>query len=221
MARMEERPAGERIEAAQPGERIRPHPSPLRLWGFLVTILGGTLLGIGSLLNWASVSIGTQGGSFDPEPVRGLDLIDGMIVLGAAVVILLGIPAMRQALTRRGRRAWAIAILVLGVVSTGVALSAVIAPDARLDAGVNDALEDVARNIADQTDLPVEQVRDRLDEVAVTTVTVEAGLWITVAGGVLAAAGGVLGLVWASKAPLPSTRRSTEDDEPADAPGQP
>ena len=58
MARMEERPAGERIEAAQPGERIRPHPSPLRLWGFLVTILGGTLLGIGSL----QLQRETQGG---------------------------------------------------------------------------------------------------------------------------------------------------------------
>jgi hypothetical protein len=197
-----------------PGERIRPHPSPLRLWGFLVTILGGTLLGIGSLLVWAEVAIGTRGGSFDPEPVKGLDQLDGIIVLGSAIVILLGIPAMRQALTRRGRRAWAIAILVLGLLSTGIALSAALAPDSRLDAGVNDALEETALSISAQTDLPVDEVLDRLEEEAETTITVEPGLWVTAAGGVLAAIGGFLGLLWASKAPLPTIREPEPSPEP-------
>ncbi|MEX0753810.1 MAG: hypothetical protein WD206_00740 [Actinomycetota bacterium] len=197
-------------EQPLPGEGLRPRPSPLRLWGFLVTILGGTLLGVGAILSWASVEIGSVGGAFPAEPVPGIDVLAGKIALGAAILALLGIPAMRQALTHRGRRAWAIAIIILGLVGGGLALWSGLAPDTRLDDGVNQALEDAAQPIADQTGLPVDQVVERLQEVAVTTVTVEPGLWLTVAGGALAVAGGVLGLVWASNAPLPATREQDQ-----------
>ena len=37
-------------------------PSPLRLWGFLLTVIGGALVAFGSIGNWAAITLGGSSG---------------------------------------------------------------------------------------------------------------------------------------------------------------
>ena len=56
----------------------------------------------------------------------------------------------------------------------------------------------MAEAFAEQLELPVEQVRADLEEVSRDLLEVELapGIWLTMAGGILAGAGGILGLAW-------------------------
>jgi hypothetical protein len=56
----------------------------------------------------------------------------------------------------------------------------------------------LAKTLSVQLGLPEEVVREHLSDLLAQDLRVEIspGLWITVAGGVLLVAGGVLGLVW-------------------------
>lgn len=187
-------------------EGFRPRPSPLRLAGFLVTIVGGTLIGVGSILTWATVRFGGE------SVVKGIDTIEGKIALACAIIVLLGIPAMRGALTRKGRRGWAIAIIVLSLVAAGGALYDAIRKEARL--GLPGA-EQIAGQISAEAGIPAEKILEQFSEEVETELG--PGIPVTIAGGVIGAIGGVLGLIWASTAPLPGVDggRVTEEESTA------
>ena len=61
-------------------------PSPLRLWGFLLTVLGGALIAFGSIGNWAAISLG--GSAEGAIPTKGIDVWQGKVtlILGALIV---------------------------------------------------------------------------------------------------------------------------------------
>ncbi|MEX2274249.1 MAG: hypothetical protein WEA10_01600 [Actinomycetota bacterium] len=187
-------------DAPLPGEGFRPRPSPLRLWGFLVTILGGTLLGVGSLLSWATVSFG---GDAD---VRGIDVWVGKVALGAAIVVLIGIPALRGAITHAGRKAWAITMIVVSLAALGLTAWTLIDKDDQL--GLPGAEITFDEN---EANLPDEAFDDIVRNNPVI-VQAEIGIYLTIAGSAIAAAGGVLGFVWAVKAPLPPPVGPEADD---------
>jgi len=54
-------------------------PSPLRLWGFLLTVLGGALMAFGSIGDWAAVSLG--GSTENAVPTKGIDLWQGKVTV--------------------------------------------------------------------------------------------------------------------------------------------
>lgn len=180
------------IQPASSDDRLRPRPSPLRLWGFLVTILGGTLIGVGSILTWAEVDFGGI------SVTKGIDTLEGKVALGASILVLIGIPAMRGALSRPGRRAWAIIIVVASLVAGGLTLYALGQKQERLGIG---SAENLARDIAAQSGIAETEVLEQVRGEVI--VEVQPGLYITIAGAALGVAGGILGLAWAARAPLP------------------
>lgn len=173
-------------------------PTALRLAGFVALAGGGLLLGLGALLDWVVLSFPAE---IDPSgitaaPVRGVDVWEGKVVLGAAIVILVGTIATRLVASTASRRPIAIAIAVVGLSAAGIAIVATVSADVRFVA--TDGLDAYAEALADDLDLPVEQVRQDLEEEFRDTLEVDRGigLWLTSAGGIFAAVGGVITLRW-------------------------
>jgi hypothetical protein len=168
-------------------------PSPLRLWGFVLTVLGGALLAFGSIADWAAVSLG--GSTEAAVPTKGIDLWQGTATLALGVLIVVGVLALR--FVRPHRRApVAIALIVLGTVALGLAvwcaasLSAVVT-----DTGVDTLVDTVVAQLG----IPAAQARDLVEGVmagAGVEVQARAGLWLTLTGAVLATAGGAVDLAW-------------------------
>ena len=172
-------------------------PTPLRLWGFLLTAVGGTLAGVGALLDWAAVGFpGDPQGNLD-VPVKGIDVWEGKVVLLAAVLGLVGTVAMRLTTAARARRSIAVGIIVMGALAAVLGLSVALRPEARLGGG--DRLDGIAANLSEQLGEDEAAVRERLEQRFGDQLRVELapGVWIAIAGAALVVAGGSLGLVWA------------------------
>lgn len=166
-------------------------PTSLRLGGFLAVVLGGVLIGLGSLTDWATVS------PFD-TPTRGVDIWEGILTLAIGVAVLVGMIVMRLLATQPARRAVAIAILVLGLVVTALAAAVALNADRRFTAP--DQRDRIAMEEAARLGLPFDQVRDQI-EVAFDLqfqASLKAGVYLVIAGGLLGALGGALSLAWAS-----------------------
>ena len=171
-------------------------PTPLRLWGFLLTAAGGTLAGVGALLDWAAIGFpGDARGELD-VPVKGVDLWEGKIVLLAAVLALLGTVAIRLALGARSRRSITIAIVALGALGAALALSVALRSEARL--GGSDGLDQLAASLSDRLGEDEAEVRTQLEErfSEQLRVDVEPGIWVAAAGGIVIVAGGALSFAW-------------------------
>jgi hypothetical protein len=168
-------------------------PSPLRLWGFVLTVLGGALLAFGSISDWAAVSLG--GSAEAAVPTKGVDLWQGKITLALGALIIVGIVALRFVHPAR-RAPLAITLIVLGVVALGLAVWCIASLDAVVtDTGV-DALVDT---VVAQLGIPAAQARELVEGAmgsAGVEVQAQSGLWLTFSGAVLATAGGAVDLAW-------------------------
>lgn len=171
-------------------------PSPLRLWGFLCTALGGLALGLGALSTWATVGFPQDTEGAADVVFKGVDTWEGIVVLLAAAVALLGAVAVRLLASKRARRIVAVAILALSLIALAVSLSAALRPDARF--GGSGSLDRIAASVAGQLDLPVDEVRSQLEQQFGEQLQVDlgVGVWVSALGGALAAAGAVLTLAW-------------------------
>jgi 4-amino-4-deoxy-L-arabinose transferase-like glycosyltransferase len=174
-------------------------PTRLRLAGFVLTALGGLLVGMGAVLAWAAVSVG----GFSPIDTRGLDTMEGKIALVAALVMLISIPAMRAARPAAASRTLAVLIVLAGLSAAGVALRDAVGPESRLG---GESAEEVAREIAAETGLPYEELRQRVENEP-TNVDLRPGIFVVIAGGVLGAAGGALSIAWVRGSLRPAGRR--------------
>jgi hypothetical protein len=158
-------------------------PSPLRLWGFLLTALGGALVAFGSIGSWAAISLGNS--VKDAVPTKGIDVWQGAASLILGVVIVLGILALRFVRPER-RNAMAVGIVVAGLAALALGLWVLLALTSVMrDTGV-DALGEVYGR---------QQVLQAMSTVGVAT-KAQTGLYMSVAGGVLATAGGLVDLAW-------------------------
>jgi hypothetical protein len=147
--------------------------------GALLAIAGGALLAIGSFLAWAEVSGGGTSVS-----AKGIDGTDGYLTLGAGIVALLaGIVLLRQP-----KRALAVLAIAAGLIGGGVAVyDALTAKDSVLDS----AAEELAPTIG----ASAEEVRVLLDEAidaGQLNISLAMGIYVVIAGGVLALVGGIL-----------------------------
>jgi hypothetical protein len=168
-------------------------PSPLRLWGFLLTALGGALIAFGSIADWARVSVGNR--TAGAVPTSGIDLWPGKVtvVLGAAIVV--SILALRFVSPDR-RGAIAALILVLALIAVGLTLYAWIALRSLVRDAGTDAL---VRQVVDLLGLDPSEARSQVLAALVRLgigVRAQSGLWLSATGGALAAAGGILDLLW-------------------------
>jgi len=177
----------------------------LRNAAFLCTVIAGFLVGVGALLTWATFGLADENASAIDEVFKGIDLTEGKIALGCAIVLLVGVMVFRG-LARPGRTAVAVLMIVAGVVAVGAAGAVALTIGARLENEAVDKLVQTA--VAGGVD-PGEAetaARKQYDDIGLA-VSLGAGVWITLAGGFLGFVGGTLSLAYAT--------RLDEDDEGA------
>jgi tryptophan-associated transmembrane protein len=158
----------------------RSDASPgLRLTGFALTAVGALLAGVGAIQTW--VTVGLQHVQTNTNTaVPGTDLPDGKAVLGAAVVMLVSVLAIRLLGGRRGRATAAVLVIVAAFVCVAVSGAFIALAQHR---------SDVLDIVADAS------VRDAVDYF----VRVEIGPYLGLIGGALGFVGGVLSLAWATR----------------------
>lgn len=171
--------------------------------GAILAIIGGALLAVGSFLAWAEVSGGGTSVS-----AKGVDGSDGYITLAAgAVALLVGIAMM----TRQARRMLAVLVILAGIVGGGIGLyDALTAKDSVLDAA--------AEELAPTFGASAEQVRVALDQAidaGQLSVSISIGLYVVIAGGVVALIGGIFSLRGSAAEPAATAGRFASAPPPA------
>ena len=171
-------------------------PTGLRFAGTACVALGAITAGVGATREWAAIGFTADVEHAADVSVHGIDVWEGKVVLFAALASLLVMLAMRISGSRSTRRGLAIALIVLGALC--IALPVAGAVRARDRFGGVEGADRLMRTLSVQLGLPEEVVRERLATLLDRDLRVEIsqGLWITVAGGVLLVAGGLLGLAW-------------------------
>jgi hypothetical protein len=174
-------------------------PGPLRLVGFACTAVGALLVGLGATMDWATVHVLGVTGTPIP-PFKGVDVWEGKVELLTGITILVLVIVSRLLAGRTAARATAAIILVLSVGAGARAASDLARADTRFRA--DDGLERIARSVSAQLGLPFGSVLAQMERIAFQLeIRAAAGLYVTIAGGALAAVGGILGFLWASRRP--------------------
>jgi hypothetical protein len=167
----------------------------MRTAGFLLTVLGALVAGIGSMLDWVTVTIPDFPAELAPT-IRGVDATEGKLVLAAAVVATIAVLVTRIGATASARRGAAVVVLVAGTAIVAIAArEALTAEDRYVTQGVEE-VRDVAASLGAAED----DVDAMIDDLAsVFVVEVGTGVWLALAGGLVTVAGGAVTLVWASR----------------------
>lgn len=154
----------------------------------ILGIVGGALMVLGSFLAWAEVS-----GGGTSVTAKGVDGSDGYVTLVAGLVAVVAgiVTVVAGIVTATGtKRVLAVVVIIAGVVGGGIGLyDALTAKDSVLDA----AAEELATNFGASAQ-QVRTVLDRAIDAGQLSVSISVGLYIVIAGGVVALAGGILGL---------------------------
>jgi hypothetical protein len=185
----------------------------LRVAGFLAATAGALGIGVGAVLDWVTVGLREIGVE---TAFPGVDLTEGKIAIALAVVMLIAVLVARAGVGG-ARRVAAVIVLVaaLGAVATaGAFLATVSSRYSAVDAG------ETAEGLAEELGLPVETVRQQLVESAEVLgdyTDAGPGVYVTLAGGVVGFAGGLLTLVWASRRTRNRAAPSTGDVDPNSA----
>jgi hypothetical protein len=173
-------------------------PSRLRLAGFVTLVAGGAMLGVGAISTWGSIGFPEE---VDPTravtaPIPGIDLWEGVLCLLAGAVVLIGMVTLRLVRRPATRRIVAVVITVVGFGAAALAATVALGAEARLVQ--TEGLDAYARSLSEALELPYDQVRRDIEDVFRQDLVVrtEPGVWVAVAGGVLAGAGGILSLIW-------------------------
>lgn len=168
-------------------------PSPLRLFGFLFTALGGLLIALGATADWATVVF--LGQAFPDSATPGIDVAEGKVVLGLGVLMLMAIVALRIARAAGVRRLLAMAICVAAVVAITLAVVDIVRADDRFGGY---AVDKLAKQLSDTSGLSLEQARNNVEAYIEREGSIDLGpgLWLVLAGGGLGLVGGLLDLAW-------------------------
>jgi hypothetical protein len=154
-------------------EATTPPRAPL---GAILAIVGGALLVIGSFLSWAEFS-----GAGQSEVVSGVDMTDGWVTVVAGLVIV----AVGIAATTAPQRPLAVAAGIVGAFGVGFGLfDALTLTDSALDR--------VAEETAMATSVSFQELRALLDvliDSGQIGISIGIGLYVVIAGGVIAVVG--------------------------------
>lgn len=168
-------------------------PTPLRLFGFIFTALGGLLIALGSISDWATVVF--LGQAFRDSTTPGVDLAEGKVVLGLGVLMLVAIVALRLARTIGTRRLLAAGICVAAVATIAVAVVDLVRADDRFG---DYAVDGLTKQLSAASGRSLEQARNDVEAYIAQegSIDIGAGLWMVLAGGGLGLVGGLLDLAW-------------------------
>ena len=166
-------------------------PTPLRLLGFMFTAVGGLLIALGAISDWATVVPAFPTGSTS----KGIDVLEGKVALGLGIFMLVAIVAMRLARSLGARRT--IALLITASAVGALAIGVVDMVNA-LDRFGGYTVEKTAQQLAEASGQSVDKVRSDLEATIVREGSIDLGLgiWFVVAGGAIGTIGGLLDLAW-------------------------
>ena len=187
-----------------------PPAMGLRIAGFLAAAAGALAIGIGAVLIWVTVGLRTIGVE---TASPGVDLIEGKIALALAVIMLIAVLVARAG-AGGARNAAAVIVLVAGLGAAATAAAFLATASSRYSAVETD---ETAEALAGSLGLPVETVREQLAASAETLgdyTDTGPGVYVTLAGGVVGFAGGVLTLAWASRRTREEAPPAIADEEP-------
>lgn len=185
------RPMSELLDQAATTHDAARHDASRRVAGFGLTALGGLLAGVGALLPWIRASLTGLPDELSPTYV-GVDLPDGLVVLVGAAVMLGGLAITRLAGSPRTRRMGACAIIAAAFITFAVAGIAAATAESRFEPTAVDEL----LAALDPSGTATAAQRSQIEGAAETRLA--AGVAVTLAGGLLGLAGGVLVLSWAA-----------------------
>jgi tryptophan-associated transmembrane protein len=187
-------------------------PSRLRVAAFLTTVVGAALIGIGATREWASVGLAQDTRHVNDVATNGTDVWEGKACLLIAVLVLVFMLISRIAASSGSRRVLAVLILVAGVACAAIAGVTAVRAEDRF--GGEHGVDAFAHRIAQQTHQAEDVVRAALRETLHGQIRIDTGisLWLTAAGGVVLALGGVLSLAWVRE-----RERSRRDSVPEPA----
>jgi hypothetical protein len=168
-------------------------PTPLRLFGFLFTAVGGLLIALGAISDWATVVF--LGGAFPDSAAKGIDVVEGKVALGLGIFLLVAIVAMRLAGSLGARRA--IALLMTASALTVLAIGVVDIVRAQ-DRFGGYTVDQTAKQLASDSGQPLDKVRASVEGVIAREGSIDLGLglWLVVAGGAIGTIGGLLDIAW-------------------------
>lgn len=174
-------------------------PSALRVGGFVCVAVGSVLAGIGATREWVAIGFPADELGAADVSVRGTDVWEGKAILLGAAVALVSILAMRLATSRSTRRALALLILAIGIVSTLLSVLAGLRPEDRF--GGRPGEDRYVEWLAAESGLPEDVVRDTFREQFELALRVDVGpgVWVTAVGGLLLIVGGTLSLRWVGR----------------------
>ncbi|HKX34470.1 MAG TPA: hypothetical protein VJP03_03965 [Actinomycetota bacterium] len=156
----------------------------------ILGLVGGALMALGSFLAWAEVS-----GGGTSVTAKGVDGSDGYITLVAGIVAVVA----GLVIARGTGRVLAVVMILAGIVGGGIGLyDALTAKDNVLDAA--------AEELAPTFGASAQQVRTVLDQAidaGQLSVSISIGLYVVIGGGVVALAGGILGLLGSGEPAVP------------------
>jgi Tryptophan-associated transmembrane protein (Trp_oprn_chp) len=164
----------------------------LRVIGFVVTAAGALAAGAGTAATWVTVGFRSDLQGVLSEDFRGLDLSEGMVALALAGIVLVSLVVLRR-VQGISRIRVATGILLAGVVLIALPTWVALRADER-------AIDELARAAAAAGGLTVREAEDLIrgdPELAVVAET--GGAWLSIAGGVLVAAGGAVNIAWARR----------------------
>jgi hypothetical protein len=156
-----------------------------------LAVVGGVVAVAGSLLSWAKASVGPS--SFS---AKGIDGWEGKVTIVAGVVMLVvGASALVGAEGARARLR--VSAIAGGVAAAGVGIyTALTATDQIVDSA--------ASEIASELGVPVEQARSTVQAAVdhgLLQLSLQVGLYLVIAGGVLGIVAGILAIV--TREPVP------------------
>ena len=101
---------------------------PLRVAGFLATVIGAALMGGGSVMQWATIHDPNDANKVLDLVYKGTDVRNGKVALGAAAVLLVGVMVLRGLRSRSTQEAVAVVMVIAAVM--GIAFSGAFLVDA-------------------------------------------------------------------------------------------
>jgi len=166
-----------------------------RAAGFLLTVMGALLAGVGSMLDWITVTVRNFPEDIAPT-AKGVDLTEGKLVLGLAVVSLVAVLASRVGGTAGSRKGAAVAVLIAGLAIVAIGVRELANAEDRY---VDDAIDELRETVGGLggTVEDVDAMADQLEELFV--VQLGPGMWLALAGGIVTTVGGAVTLAWASR----------------------
>jgi uncharacterized membrane protein YedE/YeeE len=189
-------------ESSEPG-------ASLRIAGFGLAALGGLLMGIGALLPWIRSSLAGLEDAFSPT-YYGIDLLDGLLVLAAALVALIALAVARLASSSRARRVAAVVVIAASLAAFVVAGISIVTAEGRFEPTV---VDDILADL-DPSENATDEQRTAVEDLIETRLA--PGPFAVLGGGVLGVVGGVLLLMWARREPSePAAFRAPDGGHPA------